>query len=497
MATAQSSSGALPSPIHQPVQATSSTGGGNIRSSGEGQPERSFIQLEEIGSPTNSGDRGQVSAVPPVLGLHGVERGPEPNPSAPVTTPNGIVPESTSQSPNTDGIMLHELDVPPQRDSLHPKPIPNPPDEDIRGGPTGAFLKWVLLTLLIISIALNIALSVPGGILRRPSRATPAPNLTVTTLAATDEQPVLDSSLGATAIVLSVPFTLNPENETKLVYNSNSGKICIRTKSKGHWRANIQCVEGANPKNNTPLTMLDWLGGPSIYFFTAKNRLSGIDYIPKNDSWRLSSIAGYGITVHDQSHLASVTWRNGTSAWLYYQLPDLRIWELGMEDYRDWTWNNGPTGEGLGKAAAGSATGQRQKKYFSQRRTGLSSNGGTPTQRGYQEQSIKGTADKLKVGATISASTVRAPVGDTVVLAYMSKIGFLEVQTRGTANVSDYTDYSPPIEIVEGNAHLRTGVAIVDLDGIPTVYFVNGRQIVEASGPKANSSTGNWTWANI
>jgi hypothetical protein len=532
------------SPIHQSVPDLSPPGKSNIRPTGEGQAEHPFIELDEIrspvsiiDSPTSPGDREQVNAFTPapepVDRPHRSEHEPSSDHPTPGTILNGTVPGSVRESSNIDGagpveLDSAELDRLPQRGVLHPDPVADTSNRDVNGDrdrraarhqsrdrfrwlsrPVGPILQWVLVALLVVSIALNIALSVPGGILRRPSReglASLALNLTVTTLAVADGQPILDSSLGAAAIVLSTPFTLNPENETKLVYNGDNSKICVRTKSKGHWRANIQCIEGANPKNNTPLTMLDWLGGPSIYFFTTKNRLSGIDYVPISDSWRLSSIVSFGIAVGSQSQLASMTWRNGTSAWLYYQVPDGQIWELGMDDFRDQIWHDGPTGGSLGKAATGSGIGvtrwigdgaEVEEIFFAEE-------DGPIVERMYANSrwipgtmSIKGTADKLRIGATISASTVRAPAGDIVVLAFVSKDGFLNVQTRRTANVSDYTDYSSPIEIVEGNAHLRTGVAVVDLWSMPTVYFMNGRQIVEASRLNTNSSAGNWTFANI
>lgn len=360
---------------------------------------------------------------------------------------------------------------------------------------------WVLLLgLLIVSIAMNIALSVPGGILRHRQI------LTTTTLPVTDAQPITNSFLGAAPIVLSTPFTLNPEDEVELVYNGDGGKICIRMKLKGAWRSNIQCVEGANPKTNTPLTMLDWLGGPSVYFINSKNRLSGIDYIPKTDSWRLSCIANFKIAVHEQSQLASMTWRNGTSAWLYYQVSNGQIWELGMDDYRDQIWHDGPTGGPLGEATIGSGIGvtrwindtaEVEEIFFMEE-------DGPIVGRMYAHQTwlpgtqnINGTSDNLKSGASITAATVKTPTGNIVMLAYVSKNGFLQVQTRGTVNISDYTAYTSPVQVVEGNGQLRTGLVSVDNSGVPTVYFMNGQKVLEVLRLTRANSTDNWTVANI
>src|SRR5437667_7411992 len=103
--------------------------------------------------------------------------------------------------------------------------------------------------------------------------------------------------------------------------------------------------------------MLDWLGGPSIYYINSKGHNSRIDYIPRTDSWRFSSIVNSKITVHDQTQLASMTWRNGTSAGRHRQVPSGQIRKLGMDDYRDQTWQDGPTGGPLGKAIIGSGIG--------------------------------------------------------------------------------------------------------------------------------------------
>jgi hypothetical protein len=56
-----------------------------------------------------------------------------------------------------------------------------------------------------------------------------------------------------------------------------------------------------------PLTILDWVGGPSIYFFTNDNMISGIDHVPSNDSWIISSISSSGnLSIGDSPSLASL-----------------------------------------------------------------------------------------------------------------------------------------------------------------------------------------------
>jgi len=312
-----------------------------------------------------------------------------------------------------------------------------------------------------------------------------------------------DSGLGAAAIVLGAPFSLNPENETKIAYNGEGGKICIRTKSGLEWSSNVQCVEGANPKNESPLSMLDWLGGPSIYFFTNDNRLSGIDYIPKTDNWRLSTIMKENITVHNVSQIASATWRNGAGAWLYYQVPNKQIWEFGMDDYRDQIWRNSSNGGSMGDAVPGSGIGvtrwinqtEEVEEMFFEVASGVIQ-GKMYAHKVWitDTYSIDGTADNIREGSGITATTVKASTGDMILLAYIAKNDFLEVQTRGTMNGTTFSAFSSPNKIVEGNGHPRTGVAAVDSSGMPMVYLVNGRKIVEMS---SNNSSAKWTNVDI
>jgi hypothetical protein len=94
----------------------------------------------------------------------------------------------------------------------------------------------------------------------------------------------------------------------------------------------------------------------SIYFITADNLLSGVDYIPFNDSWKFSTLRDQKRPTHPQSQLASVTWFNGTSSWLYYQDVNSQLREFGLDDYRDVVWRDGSTGP-LGLVLAGTGIG--------------------------------------------------------------------------------------------------------------------------------------------
>jgi serine/threonine protein kinase len=75
--------------------------------------------------------------------------------------------------------------------------------------------------------------------------------------------PIPDSSIGAADAVIGTYFSATALGvlQTKTVYNGGRGKICIYTKSVKDW-LDVQCSEGANAKADTPLTVLDWLGGP-------------------------------------------------------------------------------------------------------------------------------------------------------------------------------------------------------------------------------------------
>jgi hypothetical protein len=180
---------------------------------------------------------------------------------------------------------------------------------------------------------------------------------TPTILPQSDSMPITDSSIGAADVVIGTYFSTAASGvlQTRLVYNDGKGRLCIRTKSGTAW-GNVQCLEGANPRADTPLTVLDWLGGPSIYFITADNYLSGIDNSPLNDTWKFSSVRDQKRPTHEQSQLASVTWFNGTSSWLYYQDSNSQLREFGLDDYRDIAWRDGSIGP-LGLALAGSGIG--------------------------------------------------------------------------------------------------------------------------------------------
>jgi hypothetical protein len=363
---------------------------------------------------------------------------------------------------------------------------------------------WLLLTFFIIAVVFIIALSVPGGILQKKFTKPTTPGvLNVTTPPVTNKLPVIDSGLGAAYLALSNYFSPpSPDGfETKLVYNGGDGQLCIRSKTGSTWKNIVQCVDDVvvNPKPNTPLTMLDWIGGPSFFFLTTENCLSGVNYSPQNDTWTLSSISKYQIKAHDQSQLASVAWLNGTSAWVHYQDPEGQIREFGIDDYRNQLWRDGSVGP-LSPAMAGSGIGvcrwlnvtSEVEEIFFQVANGAiharmyAKNAWLPN-----IYTIPETIDNVPQGASISAATVNSRARSTVLLTYVAKSGFVSGQTRGTMDASDFDAFSSPNKLAEGSGHPRTGLAVVGSSDAAWIYFVNGQKTLALSSD--NVTTANWT----
>lgn len=187
--------------------------------------------------------------------------------------------------------------------------------------------------------------------------------VTEVTLPQSSVLPRANSGLGATTVDLGTIFSSADDStlETIVSYidsSSSHPRLCLRKKSDKAWLSNVQCITSKNvrPKADSPVSVLDWVGGPSIYFITEKNMLSGIDWVPQNSTWKLSSLAAQKKMVHKQSQLSSVTWLNGTSAWLYYQDTSSQLREFGIDDFRDQNWRDGSVGA-LGLAQDGTGIG--------------------------------------------------------------------------------------------------------------------------------------------
>jgi hypothetical protein len=329
-----------------------------------------------------------------------------------------------------------------------------------------------------------------------------------TNLPQSSVMPITDSSIGAAAVVIGTYFSTAASGvlQTKLVYNDGKGNLCIRTKSGADW-LNVQCLEGANPRADTPLTVLDWLGGPSIYFITADNFLSGIDHMPLNDTWKFSTLRDQNRPTHKQSQLASVTWFNGTSSWLYYQDSNSQLREFGLDDYRDIAWRDGSIGP-LGLALAGSGIGTSRWWLLSDGTEVLEVyiqvSGGAIHGRVYMESvwtsdfyAVDGTPNTVSEGAALTSAVIHQVNSTMVLLAYVSSDGYLTVQSRGTANQTNtqFDAFSTPNKILQGDGGTMTGIAAFDSSGHPLIYFVKNDSILEVSAPDVAAA--NWTTFDV
>lgn len=360
-------------------------------------------------------------------------------------------------------------------------------------------LTFSLLIGLIVALVLYFKLKGKG--------VTEAAMPTPTILPQASVLPITDSSIGAAEVVIGTYFSTAASGvkQTKLVYNGGGGKICIRTKSVTDW-LNVQCLEGANPRADTPLTVLDWLGGPSIYFVTADNFLSGIDHMPVNDTWKFSTLRDQKRPAHPRSQLASVTWFNGTSSWVYYQDINSQLREFGLDDYRDVVWRDGSTGP-LGLALAGTGIGASRwwlgdgsevLEVFVQ------VSGGALHGRVYMQSvwtsdfyAVDGTPNTVSEGATLTSTVIHQPNSTMMLLVYVSSDGYLTVQSRGTANETStvFDDFTVPVKVLQGDGGHSTGIAAFDSEGRPIIYFAKGAHILEISA--ADVAAKNWSTFDV
>ncbi|KAI9855036.1 MAG: hypothetical protein M1813_000580 [Trichoglossum hirsutum] len=360
-------------------------------------------------------------------------------------------------------------------------------------------LQWSLLTFLsLAALAVIIALAVLYASLKKRQ----PPSLTITTPLVGGALPIVDAGLGAAAVVLGTFFSPTKQH-VKVVYDGG-GKLCIRTEDPS-WRNSVQCVEGADPKKGTPLTMLDWIGGPTVFFVTARNFLSSIDNAYTNDTWKLSNLIDSRIEVHEQSQLASITFLNGTAGRVHFQSPSLMLREYGKYDYRDEIWSSGSTGDlgrsriGTGIAAIRRFEGENEvEELFSESDSGvLQGRIFANSAWDLEPFSVDYTLKNVSTGSSIGAATVKQGNDSVVLLAYGGSTGFLTVQTRKTTNLSrsDYHAFTPPIQLVQGDGRPRTGLAAISWQDQARLYFVNENKILELSS--ANASTANWTTATV
>jgi hypothetical protein len=107
------------------------------------------------------------------------------------------------------------------------------------------------------------------------------------------------------------------------------------TKSGSPWLKSAQNLDARSPIAASPVTVLDWPGGPSVYYITRENINHSINRSSWSDTWRFSSEPNYDEVPRSFSQLESVLWLNGTSAWVYYLDSDSQLREVLIDDYRD------------------------------------------------------------------------------------------------------------------------------------------------------------------
>ncbi len=102
---------------------------------------------------------------------------------------------------------------------------------------------------------------------------------------------------------------------------------------------------------------------------------------------------------------------------------------------------------------------------------------------------IDGTETIPRQGASISATVVERMNSSMVLLAFVADDGWVSVQTRQTANVTNYGAFTSPIKLIEGNGQ-QTKLTAVRSSNRPTI-ILTGPKIIAMSSD--NATTLNWT----
>lgn len=197
------------------------------------------------------------------------------------TTSMPLLSENTSRDViSPDPIRRSELDSQNSNTEMPPKEpcseVPEVSLQDSRwarnrylrwANPRRKYWRYVLPTLTLCLLAVLIAIIVLYLKLKKSDTTPLKLIITVTQQAAALS--MTDSALAVATVVFGSYFTSpsssSSPHDTKLVYTTSNGRICIRTKTGGSWLSNIQCITNLSPRPHTPLAVLDWLGGPSIY----------------------------------------------------------------------------------------------------------------------------------------------------------------------------------------------------------------------------------------
>jgi hypothetical protein len=365
-----------------------------------------------------------------------------------------------------------------------------------------------LLTLTLLGILIVLIF-----LYTHAKRIFTSPNLIITTTTQSLALPSPDSALTATPLIYSI-FLSSPSSNpsTLLAYTTSNGSICSRT-YLSTWLTPVQCITNLSPKPHTPLALLDWYGGPSIYYITTSNHIHGINNVPQNDTWTLSSINTQSppVSIHAESQLTAVTWLNGSSAWLYYQDQNSQLREYGIDDYRDTSWRDGALGP-LGIALQGTGIGASRYLFNGSEvlEVFIQTDNDAIHGRVFMDDvweanfySVDYTDSGLPPKAALTATTIEADTGrgegaeERVMLVWVNSSGFVNVQGRGTVNVSAYNSFSGPKGIVEGDGGVQPGLAATGW-GVPRVWFGDGVKILDLEDTGGGSEVGgNWTSVDV
>ncbi|KAG9238450.1 hypothetical protein BJ875DRAFT_48784 [Amylocarpus encephaloides] len=373
-----------------------------------------------------------------------------------------------------------------------------------------------LVALLLVIIALATVLGVkvkknvqPPGPTSNPPEPSSLPDPPV--VRGYPQAQVLPStnSIAATDIIVGTLFS--PESDKpqlRILYKSND-KLCIKTKLGSSFTPQVRCIENSNAKDDTPLTICDWLGGPTVVYITKDNHLAGFDYVPVNDSWVPSLITTNTVPVHPSSRLSSVTWLNGTSMWIYYQGQDSQLREWGIDDYRNVAFRDGSAGP-LAAIQNGSSIGvvrygatgadETEEACFQVTNGALHCRRYANSVWGDEQYTIAGTESGLALQTSFDLTLVPdATSGNiTVAVAYLKTNGYIGLQTRPAikgADIKTLGTFSKGTQIALGDGDASAGLVINGESGTVNVYLkktpVNGGHIFQYS-----SNANMVTWSN-
>jgi hypothetical protein len=150
-------------------------------------------------------------------------------------------------------------------------------------------------------------------------------------------------------------------------------------------------------------------------------------------------------------------------------------------DYRDEAWSGGITGDlgrsgiGTGIAAIRRLEGENEEEPFCEADSGVTQGLRLASSaRDLEPYSVDFTLGNVSTESSLGAATVKQGNDSIILLANVASSGFLTVQTRRTTNLSssDYRAFSPPTQLIQGDGHARTGLAVISWLDQSRLYLV-------------------------